>query len=172
MEACLAGLTYEEMADKLDYSNRYLAGDVAPTLWAKLTRALGEQVNKSKVRVALERLYQSQPSSQEPTSYKPYAEGPIPLNSPFYIKRSEVERRCCQIITNPGTLIRIKAAKGMGKTSLVNRILKNAEAHQHQTLYLDFRWASQASIKDLDRMPHSILSRRQRIVRLAATLTI
>lgn len=151
LEACLAGLTYEEMAEKLDYSNRYIAGDVAPTLWEKLTRALGEPVNKSKLRVALERLYQRQPSHEELTSYRPYPEGPVPLNSPFYIKRSEVERHCCQIITNPGTLIRIKAAKGMGKTSLVNRILKHAEAHQHQAIYLDFKWASQASIKDLER---------------------
>ncbi|MGR3276955.1 AAA-like domain-containing protein [Acaryochloris marina NIES-2412] len=151
LEACLAGLTYEEMAEKLDYSNRYIAGDIAPALWAKLTRALDEKVSKSNLRVALERLYQRQPSQEKRTSYCPYPEGPVPLKSLFYINRSEIEHRCSQIITNPGTLIRIKAAKGMGKTSLVNRILKTAEAHPLQTLYLDFRWASQASINDLER---------------------
>lgn len=151
LEACLAGLTYEEMAEKLDYSNRYIAGDIAPALWAKLTRALDEKVSKSNLRVALERLYQRQPSQEKRTSYCPYPEGPVPLKSSFYINRSAVEHRCSQIITNPGTLIRIKAAKGMGKTSLVNRILKTAEAHPLQTLYLDFRWASQASINDLER---------------------
>lgn len=151
LEACLAGLTYEEMAEKLDYSNRYIAGDIAPALWAKLTRALDEKVSKSNLRVALERLHQRQPSQEKRASYCPYPEGPVPLKSSFYIHRSEIEHRCSQIITNPGTLIRIKAAKGMGKTSLVNRILKTAEAHPLQTLYLDFRWASQASINDLER---------------------
>lgn len=151
LNACLAGLTYEEMAEKLDYSNRYIAGDIAPALWAKLTRALDEKVSKSNLRVALERLHQRQPSQEKQTSYCPYPEGPVPLKSSFYINRSEIEHRCSQIITNPGTLIRIKAAKGMGKTSLVNRILKTAEAHPLQTLYLDFRWASQASINDLER---------------------
>ncbi|MGF1603825.1 MAG: AAA-like domain-containing protein [Thermosynechococcaceae cyanobacterium] len=152
---CLAGLTYEKMAEALDYSNRYIAGDVAPTLWTKLSRASGEKVTKSKLRVVLERLCKHQPNQTESLedlcSYRPYPVGPVPINSPFYIKRSEIESHCCQVVTHPGTLIRIKAAKGMGKTSLVNRILKNAEAHQHQTAYLDFQGASTVSIQDLDR---------------------
>lgn len=35
LSGCLAGLTYEKIAEKLDYSNRYIAGDVATTLLTK-----------------------------------------------------------------------------------------------------------------------------------------
>ncbi len=155
LEACLAGLTYEKMAEKLDYACRYIAGDVAPTLWKKLSRASGETVNKSNLREVLKRLYEQQ-SVQETSLissslYKPYPKGPVPFKSQFYIQRSEVESHCCQVVIQPGTLIRIKGTKEVGKTSLVNRILQQAEAHQHQTAYLDVRWSSQTLLQDLDR---------------------
>lgn len=76
LDACLAGLTYEEMAEKLDYSNRYIAGDIAPTLWAKLTRALDEKVSKSNLRVALERLHQRQPSPENKPPIAPIQKDP------------------------------------------------------------------------------------------------
>ncbi|MEO0376950.1 MAG: AAA-like domain-containing protein [Cyanobacteria bacterium P01_A01_bin.17] len=156
LEESLAGLTYEDIAEKLDYSNRYIAGDVAPKLFIKLTRAAGEKVKKATLREALKRLLEQQSVPEKALgtsslSYLPYPVGPVPQNSPFYIRRSEIESHCCQVVINPNTLIRIKAAKGMGKTSFVNRILQHAEAHQHQTAYLDCQWSSQASLNDLER---------------------
>ncbi len=157
LEECLTGLTYEKMAEQLDYSSRYIAGDVAPTLWTKLARASGEEVNKSKLREVLKRLLERKPAQEtslgsKSLSYKPYPGGPVTLKSPFYIQRSEVESHCCQVVLHPGTLIRIRGAKGVGKTSLVNRILQQAEAHQHQTTYIDCQWSSQALLNDLDRL--------------------
>ncbi|PZD72309.1 hypothetical protein C1752_03896 [Acaryochloris thomasi RCC1774] len=153
---CLAGLTYETMAERLNYSARFIAADVAPKLFIKLTRATGEKVRKVTLREALKRLLKQQSAPEKslktsPLAYRPYPEGPVPLSSTFYIKRSEIESHCCQVVINPSTLIRIKAAKGMGKTSLVNRILQYAEIYQHQTAYLDCQSSSQASLKDLER---------------------
>src|SRR4028119_2296044 len=48
-------------------------------------------------------------------------EGPVRLNSEFYIERSRMEADCYQQILSRGSMIRIKAPKLMGKTSLLNR---------------------------------------------------
>jgi hypothetical protein len=43
-------------------------------------------------------------------------EGPVPLNSTFYVERPPTESRCYETITQAGALIRIKAPRQMGKT--------------------------------------------------------
>lgn len=53
-------------------------------------------------------------------------EGAVSLDSTFYVERSSIESRCYEEILQPGALIRIKAPKQMGKTSLLNRILDKA----------------------------------------------
>lgn len=69
-----------------------------------------------------------------------FPEGEVPLNSYFYLSlpgKSEgynsLEYECYESIQRAGALIRIKAPKLMGKTSLMSRILdrvqKNFEAH-------------------------------------------
>lgn len=67
-----------------------------------------------------------------------FPEGPEPLNSPFYIERGSVEANCFQAIQQPGALIRIKAPKQMGKTSLLKRIVAEAKARSYHTVYLNF----------------------------------
>ncbi|WP_445250217.1 AAA-like domain-containing protein, partial [Microcoleus sp. OTE_8_concoct_300] len=58
----------------------------------------------------------------ERTSEAPKAlewpEGPVRLNSEFYIERSRMEADCYQQILERGSIIHIKAPKLMGKTSL------------------------------------------------------
>ncbi len=49
--------------------------------------------------------------------------GPLRLGSLFYIYRPPVEQLCFQEILNPGTLVRIKAPRQFGKTSLITQIL-------------------------------------------------
>ncbi|MEC4818990.1 MAG: AAA-like domain-containing protein, partial [Scytonema sp. PMC 1069.18] len=53
--------------------------------------------------------------------------GPVPLNSLFYIERPPIEERAYAEISKPGSLIRIKAPRQMGKTSLMHRILAYAK---------------------------------------------
>ena len=56
-----------------------------------------------------------------------YPEGPVGIDSPFYIERPGADTLCYQAILKSGALIRIKAPKLMGKTSLINRILDVAD---------------------------------------------
>lgn len=56
--------------------------------------------------------------------------GLVPIGSRFYIERPPVERDCFAEIAKPGALIRVKAPRQMGKTSLMERILHYA----HQDL--------------------------------------
>ena len=68
-----------------------------------------------------------------------YPEGPVGVDSPFYIKRPTVDARCDEMILESGALIRIKAPKLMGKTSLINRILDMAAVDLHaRTVQLNF----------------------------------
>ena len=165
IEKCLEGLTYEQMAEALRYATSTISKDVAPSLQKKLSRASGWRVKRSNLRVALEALYKQQLEGGEaeptPLHYFPYPEGPVPINSPFYVTRADIETRCSQVVINPGALIRIKASKAMGKTSLVNRILKDAEEHHQKTAYLNFLWWSQELITDLERFLQGILSHRE-----------
>jgi transcriptional regulator with XRE-family HTH domain len=57
----------------------------------------------------------------EPDNSPPYPNGAVPLGSPFYLERKPVEAQIKQEIRKPGTLIRIKAPREMGKTSLLLR---------------------------------------------------
>ena len=50
-------------------------------------------------------------------------DGQVPLNSPFYIERPQIETNCYEAVLESGALIRIKAPCKMGKTSLMSRIL-------------------------------------------------
>lgn len=75
----------------------------------------------------------------EPQKILEVPEGVVPLNSEFYIERSRMEADCYQQILRPGSMIRIKAPKSMGKTSLLNRIIKHAQTNEYQLVRLDFR---------------------------------
>jgi hypothetical protein len=77
-------------------------------------------------------------------------EGPVVLTSPFYIERPPAEQRCYQTIIKPGALIRIKAPRQMGKTSLVERILHHATQQQYRTVRLNLLQAEPAILSDLN----------------------
>lgn len=67
-----------------------------------------------------------------------FPEGPEPLSSSLYLERSPMESRCYRAIKEPGALIRIKAPKQMGKTSLLKRIRAEAQKNSYSTVYLNF----------------------------------
>ncbi|MDM9580126.1 AAA-like domain-containing protein [Nostoc sp. GT001] len=67
-----------------------------------------------------------------------FPDGPEPLNSAFYQERSPIESRCYTAIKEPGGLIRIKAPKQMGKTSLLKRIIAEAKKSSYNIVYLNF----------------------------------
>jgi hypothetical protein len=77
-------------------------------------------------------------------------EGLVPVGSPFYIERPPVETDCYETIERPGSLIRIKAPRQMGKTSLMMRILAHGKTLGYQTVRLSFQTAEADTLKDLD----------------------
>ena len=78
-------------------------------------------------------------------------EGPVALNSHFYVERPPIESRCCDTITQTGALIRIKAPKQMGKTSLLNRILDRATKQGYQTVRLNLLQADGERLSSLNK---------------------
>jgi len=77
--------------------------------------------------------------------------GTIPLDSPFYVERPPIESDCYENIGCSDALIRIKAPRQMGKSSLLVRILAHAEQQNYRTNYLSFQQADDEIFNNLDR---------------------
>ncbi|MGH1394823.1 MAG: AAA-like domain-containing protein [Trichormus sp.] len=80
-----------------------------------------------------------------------YPNGAIPLESPFYIERVALETQVCEEMRKPGALIRIKAPREMGKTSLLLRILDYATRQGYQTVSLNLEQIDDVILNDLNR---------------------
>lgn len=159
------GKTYDQIAAECGYAPEYIKHDVGPKLWQILSASFGKKVSKTNLiaviaNQASEGIDQdtdadayilSSPSAQSLKS----PDGPVPLDSAFYVERSPVESRCCTEIEQPGALIRIKAPSQMGKTSLATRILAHArqssEAAEVRTVLLSLQQADRETFSHLDR---------------------
>ncbi|MGI0479293.1 AAA-like domain-containing protein [Geminocystis sp. CENA526] len=75
---------------------------------------------------------------------------PVPLYSPFYINRPPLEENALREIERMGSLIRIKAPKQMGKTSLLIRILAHAKKKEYKTISIDFQEAEKNIFNNLN----------------------
>lgn len=164
--------TYEEIAADYNYSGNYIQQVVGPRLWRQLSKVFDQKVSKSNIRTVLLRKMSerggaigtaharsrqnltvashSQNASLSEENNLEYPTDSVPLASPFYIER-EGEPQCYQGILQPGALIRIKAPRQMGKTSLMQRMLAYAEKHDFTTITLNFQQAEQAILSDLNR---------------------
>jgi transcriptional regulator with XRE-family HTH domain len=80
-----------------------------------------------------------------------YPGGAVPLGSPFYLERAPLEAQVYQEIRKPGALVRIKAPKLMGKTSLMARILAHGQSLNYRTAYLDLSSVEGGIIRNLDK---------------------
>jgi len=81
-----------------------------------------------------------------------YPGGSVPLDSPFYVERNGIESLCCQTLEKPAALIRIKAPKLMGKTSLVRRIIAQGTKQNYQGVYLNFGGVNKELLTNLDKL--------------------
>ncbi len=75
--------------------------------------------------------------------------GTMPLESQFYIKREPWDSRCLQEIEDRAGLVRIKAPRQMGKTSLLARICDRAVELGYRTVRLDFLETDEQAFSDL-----------------------
>ncbi len=76
--------------------------------------------------------------------------GSVPLESGLYVERQPIEADCYREIVQPGALIRIKAARQMGKTSLMARVLNYAKEQGYQAIPISFQRADSKLFTDLD----------------------
>lgn len=94
------------------------------------------------------------------------AGGQVPLDSPFYVERPPIEVRCYEAIVKPGALIRIKAPRQMGKSSLMLRILNYAVEQGYQSASLDLQSAGGQMLSSLDQFLRWFCSRITRKLKL------
>ncbi|MEA5508135.1 AAA-like domain-containing protein [Crocosphaera sp. UHCC 0190] len=78
-------------------------------------------------------------------------EGQVPLNSQFYVERSPVESDCYKAILQPGALIRLKAARRMGKSSLLAKIVNYGINNGCSSVSLSLQLADKNLFQDLDK---------------------
>ena len=77
-------------------------------------------------------------------------EGQLQLGSKLYVERPPIESLCYQTVVKPGSLIRIKAPRQMGKSSLMVRILASAIQQNYLTVTINFQLADRKVFQDLD----------------------
>jgi class 3 adenylate cyclase len=77
--------------------------------------------------------------------------GQLDLASVFYIERPPIESRAYEEIGKPGSLIRIKAPRQMGKTSLMARLLHQAERQGCRSVAFNFELADSEVFTALDK---------------------
>lgn len=68
----------------------------------------------------------------------------------YYVKRSVLESLCYETLVQPGALIRIKAPKKMGKTTLMNWLLQEAKKQGYRTADVNLLDADEISLSNLD----------------------
>ncbi|MCF4965920.1 AAA-like domain-containing protein [Nostoc sp. CMAA1605] len=84
-------------------------------------------------------------------NFPSYPSGAVPIDSPFYIERTAVESQVFEAIRKNGALVRIKAPREMGKTSLLLRTLDYATRQNYQTASLNLEQIDDAILSDLNR---------------------
>jgi AAA-like domain len=165
------GKTYGEMAEESGYRDNYIK-EVGSELWQDLSIALGKKITKKNLHLALKKYLQDKIRDQENQSQQEFSKessleivspdffsaskiefpsGPVPLGSPLYINRPPLEELVCNEILYPGCLIRIKAPRKTGKSSLLNRMIASAKEQGYQIVYLDFQEADEDVFVSLDK---------------------
>jgi len=75
------------------------------------------------------------------------------IEASIYVKRPDLEDRCYQELLKPGAVLRMKAPKRLGKTSLITRVIQQLEQEKdYRGAYLPFGLAEKTEFKDLDKL--------------------
>ncbi|MBE9159342.1 AAA-like domain-containing protein [Nodosilinea sp. LEGE 06152] len=76
--------------------------------------------------------------------------GPLSLDSPFYIHRPGVESSGTQEILTAGAMVRLRAPRQFGKTSLINLLLGHAQDYGLRLVVVSLRSIDRRCLGDLD----------------------
>lgn len=174
--------TYEDLAQKTGWSEQHIKA-VGASLWELLTEVFQEPVRKKTLRFLLEHRYSDlllkgiaatpslvDTSVEKVTSSLEFPDGPVQLGSALYCDRLPIESRCYAAIVQPGVLLRIRAPRQMGKTSLLNRILHQAEQQGYSAVSLNLQLVDQEILQDLDRFLQWFCARVAQALKLPSRL--
>lgn len=157
--------SYDQIAETYGYSATYLKHDVGPKLWKLLSDVLGEKVNKTSFRTAIERRFQADelakraespvifsdlpPTQAEKTTQTEPVTALNPLAtslrqdwgeaadvSAFYGRESELTQLTQWIVTDRCRLVALLGMGGMGKTSLVTKLAKQLTDSSHNSFQI------------------------------------
>ncbi|MBN3910670.1 MAG: AAA-like domain-containing protein [Nostoc sp. NMS1] len=152
IELFLEGLTDQEIVNSIGANNRTLAIKHIKNICEKF------QINNSgNWKDSLVELFiKYQPELVHPKLLEKYGyssnpdlpQGSEPLKSPYYINRDNCESVCYRQIQKPGGMIRIKASKQMGKTSLIKRIIEQARNEDYSTIELNLSQIDRYQLTD------------------------
>jgi hypothetical protein len=98
-----------------------------------------------------------------------YPNGAVPLGSPFYLERT-FQTQIDQELRKPGALVRIKAPREMGKTSLLLRVLDTAKSLEYKTVSLNLAQVDEAILNDLNQFLRCICTNVARQLQLKPML--
>ena len=164
-----SGHTYSDIARDSAYCSAHIK-EIGSRLWNDLSEALGERVTKKNLHLVWNQFQKNYTEkSATPKDLLPdtvakddfpllltqtqikFPGSPLPLNSPLYINRPPIEELACAEVSQPGCVIRIKAPKRMGKSSLLNRMIAHAKGLGYKAVSLDFQEADTAIFSSIDK---------------------
>jgi transcriptional regulator with XRE-family HTH domain len=150
----------EDVGFALSTVSNFLTGrPVDYTNFEEICRKLGldwQEISTLDLEIAAQNIAKSPQPYQSisagdlhPDTSPSYPSGVIPLGSPFYLERLPAQAQIDREISKPGALIRIKAPREMGKTSLLLRTINTAKSLGYQTVSLNIGQVDTAILSDL-----------------------
>ena len=159
------GQSYKDIEENTGYVIGYLR-DIGSNMWKELSEVMQRRVTKKNLPLILEQFEQNdsfvQPRKPQTGRNKPadkiatvqndlsFPSAPVPFNSRLYIKRPPCEKLARAEIARQGCLLRIKAPQKMGKSSLLNQVIAQADSLGYQIAYLDFKDAVAKVFNSID----------------------
>ncbi|MEM9485742.1 MAG: AAA-like domain-containing protein [Cyanobacteria bacterium P01_F01_bin.116] len=159
------GQNYDQIAEGSGYSIDYMK-QVGSTLWSELSQVTGKSITKKALKLTLEPLLSPLTTASDTSSEhlnsslspisttgnstvsigasQRFPSGPLPLDSPLYIERPPIENTVYDELTRDGCLLRIKAPRRMGKSSLLRRITWRAQQQEYKIVTLDCQEANES----------------------------
>jgi hypothetical protein len=141
------GKGYNIIGEETGYDHDYVR-KAGSELWKELSKALDCNITKRNFRPILEEMLISEGKLNNQTPE--YPGGALAFSSPFYIERSQEEALAYQEIQRPGSIVRIKGPRKMGKSSLMLRVLDQADVEGYQKVIIDLQLADRSILGNLD----------------------
>ncbi|MEH2279898.1 MAG: AAA-like domain-containing protein [Nostoc sp.] len=85
-----------------------------------------------------------------------YPDGPVPIDSAFYVDRPPIEELVYREVIQPGCVIRIRAPREMGKSSLVLRLLAFAKMQGYRPVKVNCNQIDSSCLRDLNKLLRSL----------------